>query len=298
MDETPANTRSYVPAAFSTLGCPEASLNEVINLALEHELNGLELRIHDHGIISENMPTSDRKHVRNALSQAGLQVISLGSYIKVCDPDDEEIHDKLMRTLDLASDVGAKAIRVFPGAGTGAPVDESTRAGLEELGAARLARVLKIAEQAGVCLLLETHDSHPRGADIARILERVPDSRALGAIWDVLHPWRHGEDPAETLRQLGKKLNYVQLKDAALDERNGGLALTLLGEGHIPLQQILRLVKDATLSSGDKWISLEWEKAWHPELPEISMALPSFMATLNSSNARAGHGGIRRPAVD
>ncbi|MGY4544338.1 sugar phosphate isomerase/epimerase [Arthrobacter sp. UYNi723] len=277
---------SYMRTAFSTLGCPEAGLEQVIALAREHCIDGLELRIHDDGIVSRNMERSAREQVRGSVSRAGLSVLSLGSYIKICQPGpDDVVLGQLRTSLELAADVGAEAVRVFPGAGT-EPTAEARAGALKELevrGSTRLAAAARVAERLGVKLLLETHDSHPRGADIARILAPVGAQAPVGAIWDVMHPWRSGEGAAETLHSLGKRFEYVQFKDATMDRPTGELKMTLPGAGDIPLRRILELIEAQTAEGDSQWISLEWEKAWHPELPGLSEALVAFRAVLGRS---------------
>lgn len=269
-----------MPIAFSTLGCPDADLGEVIRLAHQHNIDGLEVRVAEGGILNETMTPSERKCLKEALSRSGLQVLCLGTYVKLCSPDDDGIVARLRRNILLAADVGAKGVRIFPGAGTVPAMAPGTIGDRERLGASRLGQVIDLAEEMGVKLLLETHDSHPTGADVARILAHFPGSKGIGAIWDVLHPWRHGEDPAETLRQLGSSLDYVQLKDAYLRDDTSEVELVLPGTGQIPLSRITNLLAEAGFVKSSRWFSLEWEKAWHPELPEISQALPYFLSTM------------------
>ncbi|MDI3193839.1 sugar phosphate isomerase/epimerase [Pseudarthrobacter sp. AL07] len=274
--------------AFSTLGCPEASLEQVIALASEHCIDGVEVRIHDGGIVSGTMDRSAREQVRAAISRAGLAVLSLGSYIKVCHPGPDELVVRQLRSaLELAADVGAEAVRVFPGAGMDPTTDFYGEAvtELELRGASRLAAAAPLAEQLGLKLLLETHDSHPRGVDIARILSPFGAGAPTGAIWDVMHPWRFGEDPADTLHSLGGQFEYVQFKDATMDRQTGELTMTLPGAGDIPLRRILELIIAQTPTGAGTWISLEWEKAWHPELPGLSEALVALRAVLGRSES-------------
>lgn len=287
--------------AFSTLGCPQAPLDEVTALAREHRVDGLELRIHDDGIVSDHMDRSRREQVRASISRAGLTVLSLGSYIKVCQPcPDETVVRQLRSALELAADVGAEALRVFPGAGTAPTTDHygSAVTELELRGASRLAAAAPIAERLGLKLLLETHDSHPRGADISRILAPFGTGEPVGAIWDVMHPWRFGEDPAQTAQQLGSHYQYVQFKDATMNRQTGNLTMTLPGAGDIPLQRILDLVLARTPTTVEPWISLEWEKAWHPELPGLSEALMAFNTVLGRSGGDAALSGSPRWGPD
>jgi sugar phosphate isomerase/epimerase len=56
-----------------------------------------------------------------------------------------------------------------------------------------------------------------------------------------------------------------------------GWELLLLGEGEIPVKQGLRMLKR---SGYDDFISVEWEKKWHPEIPEPEVAFPQHLAVL------------------
>ena len=153
---------------------------------------------------------------------------------------------------------------------------ESVRANRGRLRALFQDADLPIAEQAGVAVGIETHDDFSSAATIARALADVP-SRAVGAVWDMYHTARMGETPAEALSLVGDRLLNVHLKDA---RRNGdSLELCLLGEGDIPVQDVLRLLKQRGY---DDFVSVEWEKKWHPELPEPEVAFPHHIALLRS----------------
>ena len=268
--------------AFSTLGCPNANLPEVIQLAVENGISGLELRVHEGGIVSEHMSPAEVKTVQKSLLEAGLTVVSLGTYVKVCAPDDAGMDAKLERSFELAELIGAEAVRVFPGAGTSAASNEQELSEAEDRGVARLARALRMAETTGVRVLLETHDSHPRGVDVARVLSCLPESPYLGSIWDVLHPWSHGETPDETAHHLGHGLAYIQLKDARRDQETGEMHLVLPSAGDVPLERALEMFHKAPGPSANKWVSLEWEKAWHHDLPDLSEALSAFAETMKA----------------
>jgi sugar phosphate isomerase/epimerase len=67
----------------------------------------------------------------------------------------------------------------------------------------------------------------------------------------------------------------VHVKDAA------GETLTHLGEGELRLEEAI----DA-LAGYDDWISVEWEKLWHPELDDPDVALPKAIAFVRGSLSR------------
>jgi fatty-acyl-CoA synthase len=89
------------------------------------------------------------------------------------------------------------------------------------------------------------------------------------------HTNRVGESPAEALKELDGRVINVHLKDAR--RTTDGWQLVLLGEGDIPVKDGLRLLHDA--GYGD-FVSVEWEKKWHPEIPDPEVAFPQHMAVL------------------
>ena len=188
-----------------------------------------------------------------------MTLVCLDTSIELAQPFDRA----LPAAVELASEWGAPAVRVFGGAG--GPLDEIAR---------RLEPVLGRAEELGVTIALETHDAFSSAALVAELLQRVP-SPAFAAIWDVHHPFRLGESPDDVVRALGARIHLVHVKDA---RRNGDdWELVPLGEGEVPVRESL-----AALAAGgyDGWLTVEWEKRWHPELAEPEVALPRDVATL------------------
>jgi sugar phosphate isomerase/epimerase len=144
--------------------------------------------------------------------------------------------------------------------------------------------VVAVAADLDVWPVLETHDSHPRGVHIAGILHRVDQlapGHRVGAIWDVLHPWRTGENPATTWQALHPYLldgrGYVQIKDVA---STTVLTPVLQGTGIVPLNEVLKLLADGGYRGP---LSLEWERTWYPEVPTLSQALPAAALALTTS---------------
>lgn len=247
--------------AASTLGLPDAGLDEIVAVLTAGGCSGVELRAGENQAVHTGSTRPQRLEVRRALAAAGLHPLAVSSYVKICAPgNDREIVDELTAYVDLAADLGADGVRIFPG---GAKDD-----GDDERGARRLVEAAGPAARRGVRLLLETHDSHPRGADVARLLDRTGRDD-IEVIWDFVHPWRNGESPADTRAAIGSRLAYVQLKDTTAD------GPALVSAGDVPLDDIR-----TALTTYDGWWSVEWEKAWYPEIPPLSEALASARSWL------------------
>jgi len=52
-----------------------------------------------------------------------------------------------------------------------------------------------------------------------------------------------------------------------------------IGDGEIPLKDALRILKAAGF---DGWLTFEWEKVWHPNLADPSVAFPEFIARIRA----------------
>lgn len=254
--------------AFSTLGTPGAPLQDVIDLATANVCQGLELRVHPDEFLHLGMDAAQARRIGERVHDAGLVVSGLAGYAKVCSPAADDAVVKEMRALiQLATLTGAEAIRFFPGGDAEAgPVEHRERA------LRRIGTVLGEAQQAGVRLLVETHDSHPTGAQCLELVAELEDPEHAAVLWDGLHPWRSGEDPAQTLEVLGPHLAYFQVKDAVQRTADDGAVKwvpVLPGAGRVPLAQ-----QGALLQGFSGWISLEWERAWHPQIEPLAEALP------------------------
>lgn len=319
-----------MPLAFSTLGCPGESLARVIDIAREAGATGLELRAADGEFVYPGMDAAACSAVASELADAGLEVLALASYVRVCafadgaakgsdsadapsapslanvaDGDDGDAGDaraghpandpvlaELLAAVDLAAALSAgnahqgAQVRVFPGAGLepcGLGEEPSVAMAAADLRAARrLNAAAGHARDLGVGILLETHDSHPRASDVARILAHVAADAPVKVIWDLMHPWRHDEAPEQTAALLAEALAYAQYKDGLRTPGTHDVVLTLPGEGQLPLLRMNELASELAAVQGisDPWISLEWERAWHPELPPVAQALAALKTLL------------------
>ncbi|PWI45430.1 sugar phosphate isomerase/epimerase family protein [Streptomyces sp. ICBB 8177] len=244
--------------AFSTLGVPGLPVEQVVRLALEHGYHGVELRADpDEEPVHPGLSGDARARVREMFEAAGVQVLCVAAYTRVAAAGaDDAVVEDLRRQVGLAGDLGAPFVRVFPGGG--GPEDDV-------VAARRLAAVAPYAAERGVRVLVETHDSHRTAAALARVLGPV-GHRAVGALWDVLHTWLGGEEPAASYPALAPYLGYVQVKDVASAEE---LTPLPLGSGVLPLEGCVEVL---SREGWDGWLCWEYEKRWYPQaagLPEL-----------------------------
>ncbi|MFF5024889.1 sugar phosphate isomerase/epimerase family protein [Streptomyces collinus] len=248
--------------AFSTLGVPGLSVPDVLALATAHGYHGVELRAHPEEPVHPGLSAAERADTAALFKAAGVELLGLGGYTRVAAPgDDAPVLDELRRLLQLAHDLGAPFLRVFPGADPDLPVEES-----DAVAARRLGSAAEDAAALGVRILLETHDSHRTGADLIRVLGPV-GHRQVGALWDVAHTWLGGEQPQDSYAALAPHLGYVQVKDIASADDTSPLPL---GAGVLPLTECV----DVLCRHGwDGWLCWEYEKRWY----ESAAPLPDLL---------------------
>ena len=237
--------------AFSTLGVPGLPIADVAWLASEHGFHGVELRAHVEEPVHPGIGPAERAEVVRRFAERDVEIVGVAGYPRVAAPgEDEPVLTDIRRLLELARDLGAPYVRVFPGGGTEQSPEQADATAARRLGAAA-----GFAAECGVRILLETHDSHRTGAAATRVLKRVGHAQ-VGALWDVLHTWLGGEQPEDSYAALAPHLGYVQVKDVASAEDTAPLPL---GSGVLPLAECVDVL---TRAGWDGWLCWEYEKRW------------------------------------
>jgi sugar phosphate isomerase/epimerase len=243
--------------AFSTLGVPTLPVDEVVRLAADHGYHGVELRASEEGPVHTGLSAAERAGVAKRFAAAGIGIVTVAAYAQVAAPGaDGPVLEEARAALGLAADLGASFVRVFPGGG------EAASGETDEVAARRLAALAPLAEDLGVRVLLETHDSHRAGADVARVVGLV-GHRAIGAMWDVMHTWLAGEQPSSTWSVLAPFLGCVQVKDIASATDTTPLPL---GAGVLPLAETIEVLSRA---QWEGWLCWEYEKRWYEQAADL-----------------------------
>ncbi len=259
--------------AFSTLAFPDATLASAVSLGRRWGYAGIELRLIDGQLIDPSMPAADRARVKRTL--AGLPVVAVDSSIRLTGGDQGA---QLGRFLELASDWEAPLVRVFGGELAAGARDPQARGPQLRAAAGVLDSNVPLASRLGVAIGVETHDDFSASSVVAELLA-MSDPEWTGAVWDSLHPHRAGERPADVYANLGGRILLAQVKDARRIPGSEGddWQLVLLGQGEVPVRQMLGLLRAGGYRG---WISVEWEKRWHPEIEEPEVALPQHLRLL------------------
>jgi sugar phosphate isomerase/epimerase len=245
--------------SFMTFACPEWSLAQVIEGAKRYRYQGFEPRVdadHRHGI-ELSAATADRRRSGQMVRDAGMAISCLATSCTFAAADSarrKQNVESLRRHLELARDIGTQRLRVFGGKSPqGLNLDSAITIVAEDLH-----KAADFARECGVIICLETHDSFVLGSSVGRVLQ-FANHDFVRANWDVMHPYRAGEELDETLRWLDGRIAHVHFHDASYE---GGRA-SIPGDGWLPIAEYVRALARQRY---DGFVSAEiWPDAGSPE---------------------------------
>lgn len=260
--------------SFTTLGCPEWSLRQIVENAAQMGYDGVDLRglLEDIDISRRPEFTTDLNETKRMFAEHGVAIsgIAISARYAVVDPAEKEKQfDETRHNMELAAKLGTHVLRVYGGrVPEGYTVDSILPTLVENL-----QQIGDEAEQFDVTLALETHDDWTDSATFARLMVEANHPR-VRVLWDLHHPFRtNGEPPEVTYANLAPYTVSTHVKDSVPDP-GGGHTYVLIGEGDVPLKKML----DMLVQGGyDGYAILEWEKRWHPELAEPEVVFPQYV---------------------
>jgi sugar phosphate isomerase/epimerase len=251
--------------SYSNLACPEWSFEQTVEAVGTYGFDGLEIRLFDGEVVTPSLDDSSRRRAEVALRDGEVEVPALDTSLQVASGDRQGFLSGLEVLSEVAEQWGAPLIRLFGGK---LPPEPAARSEALKRAGDLLAEAATLAGRHGVRLAVETHDDFSSAHTVAEVLSYAGGS--AGAVYDSHHPHRMGESPAEVIEAFGPLMWHVQVKDARRLRGDDQWQLVPLGEGEVPVKELVGLLPGAGY---DGWVSLEFEKKWHPELapPEESL---------------------------
>lgn len=256
---------------FSTLGDRNIRYESAVALAREHGFDFVELRFLggtvDLPAYFHANPVSPEEVAKS------VPVLSLCASICIGFATPADILECLA-TLELAGFLGAPYVRIFGG---GEWRDEITPEILDR--AAETVRQLRAGIQGrGIKaeMLLETHGAFSSSECCLKLNGHL--DQPLNILWDTHHTWKlANETPGETWAAMAPLIKHIHVKDSAslppTAENPIHYRLTLPGAGEFPTGKVFDLLESNGFPGG---VSLEWEKAWHPEMEPLPEAAAAF----------------------
>ena len=256
--------------AFSTLGCPDFTWSDIYSMAKDLGFDGIEIRGLGNEIFAvkaQPFTESELPQTIEKLSKLHVEIpcLSSGCCLKFAE-DSEKNHMEIVQYINLAAKLGTPYIRIL-GDLEPKPNGEVD----DEVVIAALKRLVPIAEENGVTLLVETNGVYSDSARLLNLLSRIP-SDAVAALWDTHHTYRFAnEKPGKTVQNLGVYIKYIHIKDSIVE--NGAIKYRPMGEGDLPIDDIILALRSINYSG---YISLEWVKRWASDLDDGSVVFPHF----------------------
>lgn len=254
---------------FSTVACMDLDYKSVIKACKAHGITGVEIRLGSGGSAFGLTDSADLKKMKKDFDENGLVITDLGSSACFAFYNKDAL-DTAKQAVDRAAEIDCKAIRVFLGyfaARVNPDKPEPDYSGIIKA----LKEICDYANEKNVEIWVETHNEFATGKVLKPLIEDVGKSN-LKIIWDVIHPIEDGESIEETWSEVGKSIAHIHIKDGINrhDPEWHDFKYTRLGEGELPLYDLLDLLKNAGF---DGYLSFEWEIAWRPELQELPQDL-------------------------
>ena len=255
--------------AFSTLGCPELSLDEICAVAREFGLSFLEVRAVE-GQLDLPKLFSDQFSNAEALNQylhdRELNICCLDTSLKLVENEADD-RRAFLEFLPWADAIESPYLRVFDGGTVAGGLDDPSYAKAMDT----LEWWHREKETGGwnVEIAIETHDCLVHTKSCQRLLANYPDLRF---IWDTHHTWKKGNDSIEnSWNQLRQNTCSVHIKDSiSQPSSQHPFTYVNLGDGEFPLSSTLDLLMENQFRG---YVTIEWERLWHPYLTNISDAL-------------------------
>ncbi len=158
-------------------------LDTILRRCREIGLSAVEFRTtHKHGV-EPSLSKDQRREVRKKLEDSGLACWSLGSTCEYHSPDPAVVAEKIEETrrfIELAVDIGAKAVKVRP---NGLPKEVSEEKTLEQIGKS-LHTVGEAAAGAGVEIWCEMHGGGTSEPSRMRKILDIANHPKVGVTWN------------------------------------------------------------------------------------------------------------------
>lgn len=259
-----------IKLAFSTLGCPDWTFEEIYSAAADLGFSGIEIRGMGKEIYAPRIREfcEELPRTREKLQKAGLEIplFTSGANLSATDPAAAMCEAK--EYVILCERAKVPYVRVLgdqnpqPGEAASLPV-------LAE----RFGEICDFARAHGVSVLVETNGVLADSAKMAELLDRTAADN-LFVLWDVHHTYRFfHEAPEKTVRALGKVIRHVHLKDSLVE--NGQVRYKMMGGGDIPVAEAVSALSRVGYEG---FYSLEWVKRWASELTEAGIVFPQFVS--------------------
>lgn len=263
------------PICFSSLGCPSLNVETLCQLAQAHGIHRLEIRSLENQVDYPSYLAADPHRLETAkktFAAHQIDIALIGSSLNLTQGGPEQIAP-LLNSCRVADFLSAPYVRLFGGGSKDKPMSSDQIKQAANLYKMALTR----SREAGISstLLVETHGGLVTADLVLQLCHEVGE--AVPILWDTHHTWKlGGEALGVTHEKISHLMHHFHCKDSTpIPSPYGTYTYALPGEGNFPFRELFDLLRRKPLPG---CLSLEWEKQWHPELPELDLALKGWTA--------------------
>ncbi len=255
---------------FSTLGCHDLGLKEILKIAEKYDVSAIEVRGMDGKMSNEEIDCFDEIHAektKTEFKQAHVKPLILGTSCKFHDSEKlSSMMEKSYQEVNTAKRLGFQAIRVF-----GNRLTEQRCQCIKQVASA-LDQLCQYAKTYSIQVYLEVHGDFNTVEVLEELISKMMHKENFALIWDIYHTHAvYGKNWLEFYEAMKPWIRHVHIKDCKAGQ------LTLPGEGELEIVSVINtLLKDGYQG----YFSLEWERKWHPELCELDTALKALITLL------------------
>lgn len=259
--------------SFTTLGCPDWDFEHIVEEAGKLGFKALEIRGVNGIMRAEEIPQFFPENIektRELLQSHGLKLCGFGASANFHTEEKAQAGlEEGRKAVDVCAAAGIPMVRVF---GDQLPDKENVSETIGLVGRS-IAELCGYAEGKGVDILLEIHGEFNTIEAVSGVIDACRGYQCFGILWDIEHSDRaYGDEWFPFYQVIRPYIRHTHIKDYIRND-DGTFTLCLPGEGDIPIGKIVSTLKQ---DGYDGYYSLEWEKKWHPELPDPDVALPVY----------------------
>jgi sugar phosphate isomerase/epimerase len=260
--------------AFSTVSCPTWDFETIIARAKEYGYDGVEIRgfLNESILTAANVFLSDPGKMRKQFADAGLEIACLASSISFTQnrKRDAKLANDLRMYIDTAEQLGCSTVKVFDTQVKAGQSRQMAGVGLGDW----LVQSADYAAEKDICIVIENALSFRGSKEMWQLVDRL-NHPSIGVCWDLFNAAIIGEKPALSVPTLNSKICYAQVKDATFGPL--GATYVKLGEGDVQVRNFIRRLRGIGYEG---FVTVEWEKAWLPNLAPAEEILPDAIQKL------------------
>ncbi len=256
--------------AFSTLGCPEWTWEDIYTMAGDIGFDGIELRGLGNEISSYKAKPFLYENIGSTVEKLNGINLKISCVSSSCCVKNSLYADRTLPegflSIDLASHLKSEYVRVL------ADIEpHETGEVQEEIVIESIKKLSDYAKDKNVTLLIETNGLYADSVNLMNLIQKISRDN-VAVLWDIHHPYRHkGEDIEFTYNNLKKWIKYLHVKDS--DIKDGKIIYKMMGEGTLPVKEALDLLEK---DGYDGFVSLEWVKRWTRDIEDAAIVFPHF----------------------